>query len=106
MIARNVWMHLKPNRVVEFTRTMNQEVIPLLWKQKGFRDELTFVASGGLEAIGISLWDEREDADAYSRRTYPKVLKALADVVEGTPQIEIFEVANSTFHVLAARTAV
>lgn len=106
MIAQNVSMHLKPNRVAEFTRTMNREVIPLLCKQKGFRDELTFVASGGLEAIGISLWDEKEDADAYNRRMYPAVLKALASVVEGTPRIEIFEVANSTFHVLAASAAI
>ena len=105
MIARNVHMHLKPNCVAEFTRTMDRDVIPLLRKQKGFQDELTFVASGGLEAIGISLWDQREDADAYSRRAYPEVLRALADVVEGTPRIQIYEVANSTFHVLAARNA-
>lgn len=106
MFAQNVSMNLKPNRVAEFTRTMDQEIIPLLRKLKGFQDELTFVASGGLEAIGISLWDQREDADAYSRRTYPKVLKALADVVEGTPRVQTYDVANSTFHVLAARTAV
>jgi hypothetical protein len=106
MVSQNVSMHLKPNRVAEFTRTIDREIIPLLRKQKGFQDELTFIASGGLEAIGISLWDKAEDADAYSRRIYPGVLKALADVVEGTPRLQIFEVANSTFHVLAARTAV
>jgi heme-degrading monooxygenase HmoA len=105
MIARNVSMHLKPNRVVEFTRTMDREVIPLLRKLKGFQDEITFVASGGLEALGISLWDQREDAEAYNRGTDPKVLKALAEVVEGTPRVEIYQVANSTFHVLAASTA-
>jgi heme-degrading monooxygenase HmoA len=103
MIAQNVSMHLKPNRVAEFTRTMDREVIPLLRKQKGFQDELTFVASGGLEVIGISLWDQREDANAYSRRTYRAVLKALADVVEGTPRVETYDVANSTFHVIPAR---
>jgi hypothetical protein len=106
MIARNISMHLKPNRVAEFTRTMDRKVIPLLRKQKGFQDELTFVASGGLEAIGISLWDQTEDADAYGRKIYPEVLKALADVVEGIPRLQIFEVANSTFHVLATRPAV
>jgi hypothetical protein len=106
MVSQNVSMHLKPNRVAEFTRTIDREIIPLLRKQKGFQDELTFIASGGLEAIGISLWDKAEDADAYSRRIYPGVLKALADVVEGTPRIQIFEIANSTFHMLAARTAV
>ncbi len=103
MIAQNVSIHLKPNRVTEFTRTMDQEIIPLLRKQKGFQGEITFVASGGLEALGISLWDQREDADAYNRGTYPKVLKALADVVEGTPRVQTYEVANSTFHVIAAR---
>jgi hypothetical protein len=105
MFARNVSMHLKPNRVAEFTRTMDQEIIPLLRKQKGFQDEITFVASGGLEAIGISLWDQKEDADAYTRRTYSEELKALADVVEGTPRVQIYEVANSTFHIIAARAA-
>jgi len=103
MFARNVSVHLKPNRVAEFTRTMDQEVIPILRKQKGFQDEITFVTSGGLEAIGISLWDQREDADAYNRGTYPKVLKALADVVEGTPRVQIYEVGNSTFHVITPR---
>ncbi len=98
-------MHLKPNRVAEFIRSMDRDVIPLLRKQKGFQYELTIVASGGLEAIGISLWDQREDADAYNRRTYPEVLRALAHVVEGTPRIQIYELANSTFHVLADRNA-
>src|SRR5574337_1396623 len=98
MFARNVSMHLKPNKVAEFTRTVDQEIIPLLRKQKGFQDEITFVASGGLEAIGISMWDQKEDADAYNRGTYPEVQKALAKVIEGTPHIQTYEVANSTFH--------
>lgn len=105
MFARNVSMHLKPNSVAEFTRTLDQEIIPLLRKQKGFQDEITFVAPGGLEAVGISLWDEKENAEAYNRGTYPEVQKALAKVVEGTPQIRTYEVSNSTFHKIAARVA-
>ncbi len=103
MFCRNVSMHLKPNSVAEFTRTLDQEIIPLLRKQKGFQDEITLVAPGGLEAIGISLWDKKEEADAYSRTTYQKVQKALAKVVEGTPQVHTYEVSNSTFHTIAAR---
>jgi len=60
---------------------------------------------GGTEAIGISLWESEEDADAYNRDAYPEVLKALAKVVEGTPQVRTFYVANSTFHKLAAGAA-
>ena len=105
MFARNVSIRLKPNSVAEFTRTLDQEIIPLLRKQKGFQDEITFVAPDGLEAIGISLWDKKEEADAYSRTTYQEVLRGLAKVVEGTPQVHTYEVSNSTFHKIPARVA-
>ena len=107
MFARHVSLHLKPNSVREFTDTIDKEIIPLLRKQKGFQDEITFVASGGTEAVGISLWDQKENAEAYNRAIYPEVQKALAKVVEGTPQVKTYDVANSTFHkVVAARAAV
>jgi len=105
MFARNVSLHLKPNCVAEFTRTIEKEIIPLLRKQKGFQDEIMFVGSGGLEAVGISLWEEKENAEAYNRGTYPEVLKALAKVVEGTPRIQTYEVSNSTFHKIAIPVA-
>jgi hypothetical protein len=105
MFARHVSLHLKPNSVREFTETIDREVTPLLRKQKGFQDEITFVASGGTEAVGISLWDQKENAEAYNRGTYPQVQKALTKVVEGTFEIKTYEVANSTFHKIAARVA-
>ena len=105
MFARSVSVHLKPNSAGEFTQTIENEIIPLLRKQKGFQDEITLVAPGGLEAIGISFWDQKENAEAYSRTTYPEVQKALAKVVEGTPQVQTYEVSNSTFHKIAAGVA-
>ena len=106
MFSRNVSMRLKPNSVTEFTRTLENEVIPLLRKQKGFQDEITFVVSGGTEAVGVSLWDQKENAEAYDRGTYPQVLNALSKVIEGTPNVQAYEVSNSTFHKIAARIAV
>jgi len=103
MFARTVRMQLRPNSVPEFTLTVEKEVIPLLRKQQGFKDEITFVPSDGREAVGISLWDQKEQAEAYQRGAYPDVLKALAKVVEGTPQVHTSEVSNSTFHKIAAR---
>src|SRR5438105_692006 len=102
MFARKVSMHLKPNCVNEFTDRIEKEIIPLLRKQKGFRDEITFVRSGGTEAVGISLWDQKENAEAYNRGTYAEVQKALAKVIEGTSQVETYDVSNSTFHKLGA----
>ncbi|HEY6272324.1 MAG TPA: hypothetical protein VIX19_10060, partial [Terriglobales bacterium] len=34
----------------------------------------------------------------YDRGSYSQVLKALTKVVEGTPQVQTYEVVNSTFH--------
>ncbi len=102
MFARRVSMHLKPNSVPELTQRLEKEIIPLLRKQKGFQDEITFVAPSGTEAFGISLWEKAENAETYNRGTYPEVTKILARVVEGTPQVETYEVANSTFHKIAA----
>ena len=102
MFARKVSMHLKPNSVAEFAQRLDKEIIPLLRKQKGFQDEITFVAPSGTEAFGISLWERAENAEAYNRGTYPEVAKILARVVDGTPQVETYEVSNSTFHKIAA----
>jgi hypothetical protein len=102
MYGRKVTMHLKPNSVAEFTQRLEKEIIPLLRKQKGFQDEITFVGPSGTEAFGISLWDKQENAEAYNRGTYPEVTRLLGRVVEGTPQVETFDVANSTFHKIAA----
>src|SRR5436305_12769357 len=105
MFTRSVSMRLKPNNVAEFTRTLENEIIPLLRKQKGFQDAITLVAQGGLEAIGISFWDQKENAEAYSRTTYAEVQNVLAKVVEVTPQVQNDEVSNATFHKIAARVA-
>ncbi len=105
MFARRVHMHLKPNSVAEFTQKLEKEILPLLRKQQGFQDEITFVSHDGREGFGISLWDTAENAEAYNRGTYPEVTKILARVVEGTPQVETYEVANSTFHKIAVAVA-
>ena len=72
MFARRVYMHLKPNNVAEFTEKLENKIIPSLRKQKGFQDEITFVAPSGTEAFAISLWDRVESAEAYNRGHLPR----------------------------------
>ena len=103
MYARSVSFHLKPGRSADFTQTLEKDIIPVLRKQKGFQDEITLVAPGGVDAVGISVWDLKENAETYARGAYSGVLKALAQVVDGTPQVQTYEVANSTFNKIAAR---
>ena len=103
MFARSVSFHLKPGRAAEFTQLLDKNVIPVLRKQKGFQDEIAFIAPGGADAVGISVWDLKENAETYARGAYSAVLKALEQVVEGTPRVQTYEVSNSTFHKIAAR---
>jgi hypothetical protein len=105
MFARRVHLHLKPNSVAEFTQRLEKDILPLLRKQKGFQDEITFVGQGGTEAFAISLWDKAENAEAYNRTTYAEVTKTLATVVDGAPQVETYDVAHSTFHKIGAAVA-
>lgn len=105
MYARNVTLHLKADKAAEFTRTLENDVLPMLRKQIGFKDEITFLATEGNEAVAISLWEKKENAEAYSRDTYPAVLRTLERVVEGTPEVESYEVSNSTFHKIASQSS-
>ena len=102
MFGRQVTMKLKPNSAPELTRIADNEIIPILRKQKGFRDETTFIAPERSEAIANSFWDTKADAEAYNSTGYPEVLKTLANVIDGTPTVKTFEFANSTFHQPAA----
>ncbi len=106
MFARHVSIHLKPNTRAEFTQTIEREILPLLRKQQGFQDEITFFAPGaGTEVVAISLWEQKENAETYHRGAYSEVQKILAKVVDGTPEVRNFEVATSTFPKVAARVA-
>jgi hypothetical protein len=105
MFARNVSIHLKSNMLSDYSRTFEKEVLPLLRRQNGFNDELTFSSLGDSEVTAISLWDNKADAEAYNTKAYPEVLKTLARFIEGTPKVQTGEVVNSTFHKISAVVA-
>ena len=105
MFARNVSIQLKSNMLADYTRTFEKEVLPLLRKQNGFKDEITFSSSGGTEVTAISLWDNKANAEPYNSKAYPEVLKTLARFIEGTPKVQTGEVVNSTLHKISAAVA-
>jgi hypothetical protein len=101
MFARNVSIHLKSNTLSDYTRMFDKDVLPLLRKQKGFKDEITFAGPGGVDLNAISLWENKTDAEAYNTNTYPEVLKTMARFIEGTPKVQTSDVVTSTLHKLA-----
>jgi hypothetical protein len=105
MFARNVSFTLKSNMLSDYTRTFDKDILPLLRKQNGFKDEITFSASNGSEVTAISLWDSKASAETYNTNVYPEVLKTMSRFIEGTPKVKNGEVVNSTFHKIAAGVA-
>lgn len=106
MFARNVSLHLKPNSLNDFTITFGKEIIPLLRRQPGFRDEIVLVGDGTNSVTAISLWDTREQADCYATSTYHEVLKVLAAFLDGPAKVTVMIVANSTLHRFSAACVV
>jgi hypothetical protein len=101
MFARNVTFHLKSNMLSDYTRTFNTDILPLLRRQNGFKDEITFCGPGGVDVTAISLWDSKASAETYNSNSYPEVLKAVSRFIEGTPKVQTSDVVNSTFHKIA-----
>ena len=101
MFARNISIHLKANMLSDYTRSFENDILPLLRKQKGFKDEITLSNPGSLDVVAISLWENKANAEAYNTNTYPEVLKTFARMIDGTPKVQTFESVTSTFHKVA-----
>jgi heme-degrading monooxygenase HmoA len=92
--ARNVHFQVKNGKEKEFTTLFENEVIPMLRKQAGFQNELTFVNPD--ETVGVSIWDDRKSAEAYNTSTYPQILAKLNPVIVGTPTVKTYDVTVTT----------
>ena len=102
MFTRRVIMSIKAGSEAEVGRIIENKIIPPLRGQKGMRHDDTFISPQLSEAVLNSYWDTQECAEGYGRAAYPAALKALSKVLEGTPQVETFNVSSATFHRLTA----
>ena len=102
MFARRESMHIKGNSVPRFIDRLENEILPMLRKQKGFQDEVAFVTPSGSEAFIVSFWDMAENAEAYGRGVYADAIKILATVIEGSAQVEVFYVVSNTMQEIVA----
>jgi len=96
MFAHKLSMYLKNDGALAFRHKIESDIIPLLRKQSGFLEEITFLYLNGREVHAFSLWESAEHAEAYNRGAYPEVARMLSSVIEGIPRIQTYEVLNST----------
>lgn len=102
MYARLVEGNFKPGKYDFATKTLEKEVIPLLRKQPGFRDEISFFNQDLGRGYAISFWENKADLEHYAREVYPKVREKMAEAYVDLPMVKEFEVSNSTWHKIHA----
>jgi heme-degrading monooxygenase HmoA len=91
-VARSVRFDIAKDRNEEFHKLFKTEVLPVLKKQDGFKDELLLVHDQ--HVLAISVWNNADAARKYETATYPQVDKALRPVMTGKPTIETFDYAS------------
>jgi hypothetical protein len=64
MFTRNLTQRLRAKSASEFVRLNGDDLVPLLRKQKGFRDGATLITPTRPEALAISMLDKREASGA------------------------------------------
>lgn len=88
-IARSVRFDIATDKNEEFHTLFRNEVLPMLKKQDGFKDELLLVQ--GQHVLAISVWKNADSARKYETTTYPQVDTTLRPVMSGRPTIETFQ---------------
>lgn len=106
MFTRIVELTTQPGKDEQLSATINDKVLPILKKQKGFVDEMILVSDKEPNRVlGITFWDTRENAEQYHRTEYPNVQETVRPFISGEPVIRTFDVHTSTTHRIAARKA-
>jgi quinol monooxygenase YgiN len=106
MYTRVVELTTKPSKARELSDTINDKVLPILKKQRGFVDEAVLVSdTDSTRILALSFWNSKEDAERYRQEQYPKIQDTLEPLLETEPAIRTFEVHTSTTHRIAAGKA-
>ena len=106
MFTRIVELTTKPGKNEQLSATINDKVLSILKKQKGFVDEMVFVSDkGDNRVLALSFWNTKEDAEQYQRTEYPKVQETVRPLLDAEPVVRTYEVHTSTTHKIAAGKA-
>lgn len=98
MFARTLFIRVKLEMFSEFAKVFEREIVPLLRRQKGFRDDLVLATPGSRDVQVLSFWEASEDAQAYHNSAHREALKLLAGIVEASPRVGSPDVLHTTLY--------
>ena len=104
MFRRPITIKVEVDATKELT-SIDNTIVPLLRKQKGYRNKSLHIVPSGSAAIAKASSVTKEDVEWYDHLCYAENLIGLAHVVEGRPLMESFELDGATFQKALAKAA-
>jgi quinol monooxygenase YgiN len=97
MFTRIVELTTKPGKNRQLADAIDEKILPILKKQRGFLHETVFVSDKeDNRVIAQGFWNTKEDAEQYHRAEYQKVHETLWHLLETEPVIRTYTVHSST----------
>ena len=94
MWVRLTFAKIQPDKMDEFRKIYNEELVPTIKAQKGNVD-VFFMESVDEEGEGFSFtsWDSKEDGDRYEASgTYGEMVNKVRHTFAGPPTLKSYEV--------------
>jgi heme-degrading monooxygenase HmoA len=93
MIARVGTTQVHPHKVDEGQRLWEEQIIPAMKKQKGFKNVFVLGDSKTHKVITVSIWESVADAEAWEKCVEQNTLKGkLKDKATSVPKPDVYEV--------------
>src|SRR5437763_16852106 len=88
-VARSVRFDIATDKNEEFHKLFRNDVLPILKKQDGFKDELLLVQDQ--HVLAISIWNDVDSARKYESSTYTQLEKTLRQVLLAKPTVHTYQ---------------
>src|SRR6266446_10267497 len=97
---------IKPGMKDDFLKAWERQILPTLKAQKGYVDEiLVFSDESGTDAVGLSFWQTKADADRYYNDVFPMQTDRIGDLLADIPKVRNFNVEHADIFNIASRKA-
>ena len=96
MILRFTYVNFLPERLQEAKRIYNEEIVPVIKRQKGNIDcKLLEPENKTDDYISMTIWETKADADEYeSSGTYKELVNKLRKDFSKAPVLKVYSAEN------------
>ena len=107
MFGRVVAVNTKEGKARQLTRTIQEQILPILQSQPGFVDEIVLISDTDPDQVlALSFWESQKDAERYTHEQYPRINELISHLLSCAPVSRTFNVdAFSSHNIRAGKAA-